>query len=146
MATFKKPPLNTFIGIEREFGRMLRNMSTHRMFPYNANNHLPATDVYETAGEYVVYMELPGIDKERLSVVASHSSVTVTGERPQPTFNDTTCIHQLEVEYGRFERTVPFQSPIDTSTTSSTYKNGFLLIQLPKKKMPEHIQVTINDE
>ena len=146
MDPFKKPRINTFNAIEKEFGRMLRNMSTHRLFPYSADSHMPATDVYETVGEYVVYMELPGVDKERLSVIASHSSVTVTGKRPQPTFNDTTCIHQLEVEYGQFERTVPFQSPIDTSATSSTYKNGFLLIRLPKKNMPDHIQVTINGE
>ncbi len=146
MDPFKKTRINTFSAIEKEFGRMLRNMSTHRMFPYSSDNHIPATDVYETANEYIVYMEIPGVDKEKLSVVAAHANVTVSGKRLQPTFDDTTCIHQLEVEYGRFERTIPFQSPINPNTTISTYKNGFLLIRLPKKTMPKHIQVTINGE
>ncbi len=146
MDPFKKPRINTFGAIEKEFGRMLRNMSAHRMFPYSSDNHIPATDVYETAIEYVVYMEIPGVDKEKLSVVAAHSNVTVSGLRPQPTFDDTTCIHQLEVEYGCFERTIPFQSPIDPNSTTSTYKNGFLLIRLPKKTKPEQIKVTIKGE
>ena len=146
MDHLKKRRINTFGAIEKEFGRMLRNMSAHRMFPYSSDNHIPATDVYETASEYVVYMEIPGVGKEKLSVVAAHSSVTVTGLRPQPAFNDTSCIHQLEVEYGSFERTIPFQTSIDPNATTSTYKNGFLLIRLPKKTKPENIKVTITGE
>ncbi len=144
MDSFKKSGLNTFSAIEKEFGRILRNMSSHRIFPYNTDNHLPQTDVYETAKEYIVYMKIPGIGKEQLSVVASHSSVTV--KRPQPIFADTICIHQLEVEYGQFERTVPLEKPIDIAATSSNYKNGFLLIRLPKKTTPEQVQVTISGE
>ena len=61
MDPFKKLPINTFDEIEREFGRMLRNMSMHRMLQFRAENIFIATDVYETVNEFIVYMEVPRI-------------------------------------------------------------------------------------
>jgi HSP20 family protein len=146
MDPFKKTRLSTFDEIEKEFGRMLRNMSAHYMCPYRSQSLIPATDVYETPDKFIVYMEIPGVRLEKLSVLASHSSVTVTGIRQRPAFDHTTCVHQLEVEYGKFERTINFDTPIDMEFTTSTFKDGFLLIQLPKKKISGQIKVTINGE
>ena len=146
MDPFKKSRFSTFDEIEREFGRMLRNMSAHRMFPYRPENLETPTDVYETVNEFIVYMEIPGVDPDKISVLAGQSTVTVSGERLKPTFDHTTCIHQLEVEYGRFERKISFDIPIDAEATSSSCKNGFLLIRLPKKEVPSQIKVTINGD
>ncbi len=146
MDPFKKHRMSTFDEIEREFGRMLRNMSTHRMFPYRSENLIPSCDVYETVGEFIIYMEVPGIDPDKLTVIVNHSSVTVSGERTQPVFDHTTCIHQLEVEYGRFKRTLNLESPLDAEAATSTCKNGFLLIRLPKKKSSNQIKISIKGE
>ncbi|MBI5559020.1 MAG: Hsp20/alpha crystallin family protein [Deltaproteobacteria bacterium] len=146
MDPFKKQRLNTFDEIEREFGRMLRNMSTHRMFPYLKENLATATDVYETVDDFVIYMEVPGIDPDKLAVLVNHAQVIVSGERLRPKFEHTTCIHQLEVEYGKFKRTIPLAGPVDAEAASSTCKNGFLLIRLPKKKVPSQIRVAIKGE
>ncbi len=144
MDPFKKTRLSTFVEIEKEFGRMLRNMSAHRMFPYRSENLIPATDIYETVNHFIIYMEIPGVDIENLSVLATNTSVTISGVRQRPSFDHTTCIHQLEVEYGSFERTINFDTPINMSATSSSCINGFLLVKLPKKKKSSHIKVTIN--
>lgn len=146
MDPFKKFPINTIDEIEREFGRMLRNMSTHRMFPFRAENLFIATDVYETVKEYILFMEIPGVDPDKLSVLVNQASVTVSGERLRPDFDHTICIHQLEVEYGKFKRTISLAGPIDEEASTSTCKNGFLLIRLPKKKIPSPVQVTIKGE
>ncbi len=146
MDPFKKLPINTFDEIEREFGRMLRNMSMHRMLQFRAENIFIATDVYETVNEFIVYMEVPGVDPDELSVVVNHSSVTVSGERLRPNFEHTICIHQLEMEYGKFKRTIALAGPVDGEASSSTCKNGYLLIRLPKKKIPNSIKVTIKGD
>jgi HSP20 family protein len=146
MDSLKKTRLSPFDGIEKEFGRMLRNMSSHYMFPYRLQSLVPATDIYETTDKFIVYMEIAGVRPEKLSVLASHSGVTVTGIRQRPVFDHTTCVHQLEVEYGKFERTINFDTPVDVESTTSICKDGFLLIQLPKKKISGQIKVTINGE
>ncbi len=146
MDPFKKHRMSTFDEIEKEFGRMLRNMSAHRMFPYRSDTLVPACDVYETSAEFIIYMEVPGMEPDKLSVIVDHARVTVSGERQQPLFDHTTCIHQLEVEYGRFNRTIELESGIDVEAATSTCKNGFLLIRLPKKKISTQIKVAITGE
>ena len=93
MDPFKKTRLSTFDEIEKEFGRMMRNMSAHRMFPYRSQKLVPATDIYETPEKFIVYMEIPGVQLEKLSVMASHAGVTVSGVRQRPAFDHTTCVH-----------------------------------------------------
>ncbi|MBI4791398.1 MAG: Hsp20/alpha crystallin family protein [Deltaproteobacteria bacterium] len=146
MDPFKKQRPSTFDEIEREFGRMLRNMTAHRMYPFLKENLVTPTDVYETATEFIVYMEIPGIDPDKISVLVNTASVTVSGERVRPDFNHTTCIQQLEVEYGKFKRTIPLAGPVEAESTSSTCKNGYLLIRLPKKKIPGQVKITIKGE
>lgn len=146
MDPFKKQRMSTFDEIEKEFGRMLRNMSAHRMFPFHQENLLPSCDVYETTEKFILYMEVPGIDPNRLSVTVDHDRVIISGERIQPVFEHTTCIHQLEVEYGKFRRTIDLDCPVDPDKASSTCKHGFLLIHLPKKQHPGHFTVTIKGE
>ncbi|MFZ5770641.1 MAG: Hsp20/alpha crystallin family protein [Thermodesulfobacteriota bacterium] len=146
MDPYKKFPINTFDEIEREFGRMLRNMSTHRMFPFCRESLFIAADVYETVHDFIVYMEIPGVDPDNLSVLVNNAAVTVSGERFRPDFDHTICIHQLEMEYGKFKRTISLPGPIDGDAATSTCRNGFLLIRLPKKKIPSPIKVTIKGE
>jgi len=58
MDRFKKFPFNNLQDIEKEFGRIVRDLSSHRMFPFQDNNQAPATDIYETINEFIVYMEV----------------------------------------------------------------------------------------
>jgi HSP20 family protein len=146
MDPFKKQRLNTFDEIEREFGRMLRNMTAHRMYPFLKENLVTPTDVYETANDIIIYMEVPGVDPDKLSVLVNTNSITVSGERLRPDFNHTTCIHQLEVEYGIFKRTIPLEGQVDAEAASSTCKNGYLMIRLPKKMTPNQVRITIKGE
>jgi HSP20 family protein len=118
--------------MEKQMGRMLRNMSLTRMAPFSGGDWVPAADIYETDTEVVVCMEISGIDPENVSVVAEQRSVTVTGDRRFPPIENASCIHQLEIEHGHFKRMIPLPIAIDPESTSSVYRNGYLLIRLPK--------------
>lgn len=143
MDRFKKFPFGNIIDIEKEFGRIVRDLSSHRLFPFQTTSQTPATDIYETSDEYIIYMEIPGVDPNEISVMATAASVTISGERTKPSFTDTICIHQLEVENGHFERSIHLPEAIDADATSSTCKNGCLLIRMPKKKIQTQIKVNI---
>jgi HSP20 family protein len=144
MDRFKKFPFSNLNDIEKEFGRIVRDLSCHRMFPFQADSQAPpATDIYETLDEFIIYMEVPGVDPNEISVMATPASVTITGVRSKPSFTDTTCIHQLEIEDGHFERVIHLSEAIDADATSSTCKNGCLLIRMPKRKVQTQIKVNI---
>jgi len=129
--------------LEGQLGRMMRNMSLNRMVPMPTDLMPSAVDVYETEGEIVVYMDVSGIDPATLEVVAQESSVMVSGERKYPEIDNICCIHQIEIERGIFKRTLSLPKPVDINATSSTCKNGFLIINLPKLKNKGKIQITV---
>jgi HSP20 family protein len=122
-----------FMEMEKKIGRMLRNSSFAGIPPFQTGSDwLPAADVYETDSEVAVCLDVSGIDPEHISVVAEQRSVTIAGNRRFPPVDNASCIHQLEIEHGHFERTIALPVPVDVSATSSIYKNGFLVIRLPK--------------
>ena len=127
-----------------QWGRLIRNMSVqHMMGSLQAGSWFAATDVYQTSTDIFVYMDVSGIDPEKLNVVAEEMSVTVSGTRQYPAPDKVSCIHQLEIERGVFERTVDLPRPVDVSKASSTCQNGFLIITLPLKQLKGKVKIEV---
>lgn len=143
MDPFKKNKNQTYSNLERHLGRVLSQLSAPRMLPFHAVMKAPPVDIYENNDEFILYMELPGVDPGKIEVVADQHSVTISGDRPAPSFINTTCIHQLEIEHGEFQRTVTMPTPIAPLATHSAYKKGYLKITLPKQKKQTKIKVNI---
>src|SRR3954467_4131975 len=69
----------------------------------------PPIDLYETEGDYVIVVALPGVTADRLRVAIDGAALAVAGERslPLPTGAPPALIHRLEIPHGRFERLIP---------------------------------------
>jgi HSP20 family protein len=129
--------------MEKQMGRMLRNMSLTRMSPFSGGDWVPAADIYETENEIVVCMDISGVDPGHISVVAEQRNVTIAGDRRFPPVENASCIHQLEIEHGQFKRIIPLPVSVDTDSTYSVYKKGFLMIHLPKLAQSGKITVQV---
>ncbi len=92
----------------------------------------PQCDCYRTDDPPVLHVvvELPGVDPAELRVESDGSSLVVSGrrDRPQP---DGARWHQVEIEYGRFERRLPLAEDVDADAVTTTYEDGMLRIELP---------------
>lgn len=99
---------------------------------------LPRADVYETESEVVVRVEVAGVQKESLNVSLSSDRriLTIRGTRSEQFIDERKKIryHQLEVYFGPFERDVllPTEFQLDADQVSATYREGFLVVTLPK--------------
>ena len=99
---------------------------------------LPRADVYETEADLVVRVEVAGIEKESLNVALSSDRriLTIRGTRSEQFIDERRKIryHQLEVYFGPFERDVllPSDLSVDADQVSATYREGFLVVTLPK--------------
>ncbi len=144
MDRFKKKSPYTFSDLERHLGRVLNNMSVPRMLPYHSVMKAPPADIFETSTEIIIYLELPGVDPDKISVVAERDRITVSGERPAPFFADTISIHQLEIEHGDFQRTIKIPTAVNISTTTSKCLNGYLIITLPKLQSQSRIKIEVD--
>lgn len=121
-----------------------RIMIRQRMFPVvHGGNWFPAADVYETASAIIVHMDISGMDPRTLSVVADGTQVTVSGERGYGSRDMVSCIHQLEIERGFFERSISLPKTVDVSRAVSESRNGFLQITLPLRRNTGKIKITV---
>jgi HSP20 family protein len=66
----------------------------------------PPMDVFETEHELWILVALPGVEPDRLEVVAEAGTLVVAGERALPPQLREAHLHRLELPYGRFERRV----------------------------------------
>lgn len=99
---------------------------------------LPKADIYETPDELVVRVEVAGIRRESLNVTLSADDrvLSIKGTRSERYIDERQKVryYQLEVYFGSFERDVllPQDVPIDRNALSASYRDGFLVVTLPK--------------
>ena len=92
----------------------------------------PPTDLFETADEFVVTVEIAGMRESDFEVVLDNGVLLVTGQRPDIT--QPRAYHQMEIHFGKFSSAVGLPGPVDLDKSQAEYKNGFLVVRLPKAK------------
>jgi HSP20 family protein len=93
---------------------------------------IPAVDVSETDGEYLVKAELPGMKKEDVKVSVMDGKLTLRGERRHQKEEKTEKLHRVERAYGSFMRSFTLPADVDDSKLAAEYSDGVLRIKLPK--------------
>ena len=106
----------------------------------------PPVDIYETAEEVIVLVEVAGMNKKDIAVTLDNNILKISGIRPDYSPAAKNKIHQMEIDYGKFERMMKSTIPIDTENTSAYYKEGFLQITIPKKKQKQRVIVGTSQE
>jgi len=91
---------------------------------------IPAADVYEDEREYLLALDLPGIDRDALDVGLDDGRLVIRGER-----RGLEGLHARRTErpQGRFVRTFSLPDAVERGAISADYKDGVLLLHLPKR-------------
>ncbi len=91
----------------------------------------PAVDVYRCAqpAELRIVVEVAGVAPESIELVTTGRTLSVAGERRRPAASGT--YQQMEIEHGRFQRSISLPTDVDTATASASYDHGLLTIVLP---------------
>ena len=103
-----------------------------------AHSWRPPTDVFECARVYVIVMEISGLtsapDGKLLDaeVAVEGDTMIIRGERRERCAHAKNTFHQMEVNYGPFERRVRFHAPFDADGIEAKYRDGFLEVVVPK--------------
>ena len=92
----------------------------------------PVVNVEETENEYLIYAELPGMEKKDINISIEDSVLSISGEKKSESKTEEKNFHRFERSYGKFYRSFELPHSIDRENIDASYKNGVLHISLPK--------------
>lgn len=90
----------------------------------------PPTDLLETEENFVVRMEIAGMEHAEMTIAIEDLSLAIHGSRNQEVHH--AAYHQMEVRYGEFLSLVELPAQVDTNQIAVHYDDGFLQVNLPK--------------
>ena len=96
---------------------------------FERSDWTPAADIYETETNYLIAMDLPGIDRDALEIDVDENRLIVRGLRAISEAKQ----HRAERPRGKFLRTFSVPGSVDQSKIGADYKDGVLQIRLPKR-------------
>jgi len=103
----------------------------------------PAADVYETDGELVVELEVPGFDEKELEIEVRDHTLSVTGERVEETETKEKTLRLHERLEKRFERRFELPAGIDGEHIAAEYTKGVLTVHVPKASLEQSRKIEI---
>jgi HSP20 family protein len=95
----------------------------------------PPASVTESAGGYMLEIEMPGVKKDGLDISIENNELTVIGRRSLPTVEGTLIHHESRPE--NFRRIFELDPSIDADKISAKIEQGLVTLTLPKA---EHVK------
>ena len=102
----------------------------------------PPANILANEQEYLLEVEMPGVNKNGLEVTIEGNDLTLIGRRPTQTTEGEIC--HCESAFADYRRVFELGPDVDTSTIRAEMDQGVLKLHLPKseKAKPRKIQVT----
>ncbi len=102
-------------------------------------------DIYRNGDEYVVEMELPGVDPSSIDVNVESNMLTVSAEarsNPEQAEEQVVC----ERSHSRFFRQLYLGNNADLDNVKASYDNGVLRLSVPVRTRSEGRKVEVTSQ
>ncbi|MEQ8284725.1 Hsp20/alpha crystallin family protein [Thalassospira sp.] len=143
-----------FTFIARDVDRMIGSIFGHHATPSKASaeggdvaeNWLsPRIDVFDAEDHIELSAELPGVEQDDVDVSVLDGVLTITGEK-KSTRETNEGARVVERSFGSFKRSFRLNDTIDADNITASFKNGVLLLTLPKvaEQKPEPRKIAIS--
>lgn len=130
-----------------DFERWPRPFTRFSFLPGVSARAYPLLNIAEDGDNVYVEALAPGLNPEKLEITVVNDSLRIAGEKP-PVREDISpeAFHRSERSAGRFVRTTTLPAPVNSDKVSAEYKNGLLLLTLPKAEeaKPKKIAVSVS--
>lgn len=121
-----------------------RNLAS--LMQSNSNNHFfsPKTDIRETADQYILDMDLPGVSEKDIEISLKNRILSISSKKETEDKTKEGEWHLKERHSMEFSRKFTLPQDIDMDKVSAEFKDGVLSIYIFKKPEIEAKQIQIN--
>lgn len=131
----------------RELLEMLMSEHTPAKHPIKMKTSFgwePPMDVFSTDTEFVVIMDIAGMNRKDIQIFTEGNVLRISGIRKDLFPEGKKQFHSLEIQVGPFQRLIGIPVKVDTNSVSTHYANGLLEIRLKKiKDLPKKKKIDI---
>ena len=111
--------------------------------PFFGTGNVPAVDVRETDGEYLMEVELPGLTEKDVEVKLDNNLLTISSAKDEKKEEKKNGYVLRERRASRFSRSFVLPEAVDREKIAAEFKNGVLHLSFPKvpAAQPKTIEV-----
>ncbi len=102
----------------------------------------PPVNIFKKNGDLVLVSELPGVKKEDLNIEVKENTIRLAGKRTIDYGKDISY-HRAERTDLQFDRTLELPINLEPDQIKAEYKDGLLVIFLPRAESDKPRQITI---
>jgi HSP20 family protein len=121
-----------FPSFEKEFG-----------VEFFGNNSYPKVDIIDQPDSIEFEAEIPGLQKEEVSVEFQEGILSISGQKRQKESQQEVSYIRKELKRSSFQRSFKLSDSFNTDKIKAKFENGLLLISVPKKKPEKTKKVKI---
>jgi HSP20 family protein len=98
-------------------------------------------DLYVTQDAYILEANVPGVDPNQVEITIEGNTLSIRGETRPPTEGNNYLLQ--ERRFSPFARTLQLDLPIQPDKVEASFRNGVLVLTLPKAEQakPKVIKV-----
>lgn len=104
----------------------------------------PAAELKDHDGSLTLRVSIPGIDRDNVDISVTRDRVKISGKFEHKKENESEGYYISEFNYGEFERTIDLPVPIKNEEVTAEYKDGVLVLELPKLEEDQNKVFKVN--
>ena len=101
----------------------------------------PAASVTEQGDNYLLQVEMPGVNREGIELSVENNELTITGRRSLSAVEGTVLHRESRSE--NFRRAFELDPSVDTGRISARIEQGILTLTLPKAEQLKPRKITV---
>ncbi len=105
---------------------------------------MPAVEFVDAGDNFVLKAQLPGIDPKEVDIQVTREAISISGERRYENTDEKSGYVRSEFRYGKFHRVLTLPAHIQNDSVQAEYKDGILMLTLPKVTEARNKVVKIN--
>jgi len=108
-----------------------------------AEEWLPTVDISEGKDNFVIKVELPGVDEKDVSVSISENILTIKGEKNKEEEEKGEHYYSCERCYGAFQRSFQLPTNVQGDKVEAAFDKGVLKMTIPKAEEAKKKEIQI---
>ena len=108
-----------------------------------ARRWVPAMDLVETEDALVLHADLPGLDRDDVTIEIKDGVLNVSGERKSEHTEDADGYYRVERGFGSFSRSLTLPKGVDADRVTAEFDKGVLEVSIPKpeERVPHRVEI-----